>query len=267
MAAPATPPVAVPRPAGGDIIIRRFEPRDTAQLYALLDEGFVYGPESPANTALRRHLTSPMSLGLYSAFSLGLIGVYRPEPVAQLGGLALCAATAALFAYMRRAIPRVFLAFCDVARTTDLADIRAHYTAPGAFWVAAIDSPDGKASEVVGCLGLDPRANADPTSAELRRMVVSPRHRRRRLGTLLMTAALAHAQRASPPLRTLDLETSVFQPGARKLYENHGFSVVECRIGRWHPLFWVHILRFRRNVGRDSECLNGADLSVAGAES
>ncbi|KAJ7479471.1 acyl-CoA N-acyltransferase [Mycena latifolia] len=245
-----TPPssVVVPRPSGGDIIIREFQPKDTAQVYALLVDGFVHGQESPPSTALRRNLTSPLAFGTYAVFSFGLAGLCRAELAFQLGGAALCVFAAALFFYVRRSITNAFLDYCAVARKTDMADIPAHYQSPGGFWVAAIESPDRKTSEVVGYLALDYRYNADPTCGELRRMIVSSQHRRRRIGSLLMSAVFAHARRFSPPLETLELTTSEFQPGARKLYENHGFAVVSSHVARWAPLLKFRILRLRRKV-------------------
>jgi hypothetical protein len=69
---------------------------------------------------------------------------------------------------MRHAINSLFIHFCAVARETDMADIPHSYEVPlsidgiqspqtqgpAGFWVAAIESPDQKTSEVVGYLGL-----------------------------------------------------------------------------------------------------------------
>lgn len=97
-------------------------------------------------------------------------------------------------------------------------------------------------------LPVDYRASPDPSSGELRRMIVSMRHRRRRIASLLITATIDHARRHAPPLETLDLETTEFQPGARKLYEKHGFSVVGSRIMRMGPLVSATVFRLRRKV-------------------
>jgi ribosomal protein S18 acetylase RimI-like enzyme len=178
----------------------------------------------------------------------------------------------------------MFVDFCANARATDMADICHSYEVPipvdgvqapvpqgpAGFWVAAIESPESKTSEVVGYLGLgwcifyhasmwpdftsriDYRGGAtaisDPSTGELRRMIVSMNHRRRKIGSLLMTAAMDHARRHMPPLETLDLETSEFQPGARKLYEKYGFSFVGTRTLRSSPLFSMTVLRFRRRI-------------------
>ncbi|KAJ6458933.1 acyl-CoA N-acyltransferase [Mycena vitilis] len=254
-------PVVVPR-ASGDIIIRRFQPRDAAQVHAMLVEGLVYGPESPHNTAQQRSFTSRVSRVAYLGFALGIACLWRNTLAFRITGAALCLGAVAVFLHMRHSIRKVFNGFCATARETDMADIPTTYDVPisldgvhspttqgpGAFWVAAIESPVGKSSEVVGYLGLDYRAIADPSFGELRRMIVSMKHRRRGIGSLLITAALDHARRHAPPYETLDLETTEFQPGARKLYENHGFVLVGTRIVRMGPLFSMTVLRLRRRV-------------------
>ncbi|KAJ7146708.1 hypothetical protein C8R44DRAFT_845726 [Mycena epipterygia] len=258
-ACPST--VIVPR-SGGEIVIRQFQPKDASQVHSLLVEGVIYGPESPRNTALHRNLYSPIACACYAGFALGLGCLCMSNPVFQLGGLALCLGASTLFFCVRTAITKMFVHFCSTARNTDMADIPSSYEippsmsdrkgspaqGPGGFWVAVIESPDHKTSEVVGYLGLDYRVNADASSGELRRMTVSMHHRRRKIGSLLIAAVLDHARHLSPPLKTLDLETSEFQPGARKLYENYGFSLVGSRIMRMGPLFSMTVIRLRRRV-------------------
>jgi hypothetical protein len=59
---------------------------------------------------------------------------------------------------------------------------------------------------------------------------------------------LDHAQRLAPLLETLELEISEFQPGARRLYEKHGFSLVETRVIPTKPLFSFNVLRLRKRL-------------------
>ncbi|KAJ6550148.1 acyl-CoA N-acyltransferase [Mycena capillaripes] len=218
--------------------------------------------ESPHNTAQRRNLYGRISCVSYAGFALGLGCLSRTNFTVRIGGAILCLATTALFVYMRRTITKMFVHFCATARKTDMENITHSYEipisvdgvqtpseqGPAGFWVAVIESPENKTSEVVGYLGLDYRANSDPSSGELRRMIVSMHHRRRRIGSLLITAAMDHARRHSPPLQTLDLETTEFQPGALKLYEGHGYSLVGTRMMRMGPLFSMTVFRLRRRV-------------------
>ncbi|KAJ7620326.1 acyl-CoA N-acyltransferase [Roridomyces roridus] len=250
------PPVIAPR-AGGDIIVRQFRPSDAPQVHALLLEGLVYGPESPRNTALRRSLTRPVALLAYSGLLLGSATLYLSlNPILRVSGITICTASLALLLYFWHSIHIWFINYCLHARRTDMKDITKTYEipadgsgleqGPGGFFVAAIE--DGKSSEVVGYLGLDYHVSSDPTSAEFRRMMVSSRHRRRRIASLLLGAAIAHARTRSPPLLTLDLETTEFQPGARKLYERHGFEVVRSSLMTEGLFFRARMLRLRRSV-------------------
>ncbi|KAJ6459062.1 acyl-CoA N-acyltransferase, partial [Mycena sanguinolenta] len=246
---------------GGDIVIRQFQTKDADQVHALLVEGLVYGPESPRNVAQRRNLLSRISCFAYFGWTVGLSSCFwSTNHVVRItgGALALCATV--LFTYRRCAITKMFLHFCATARATDMADIVRTYEVPvsadrmkppqgpSAFWVAVIESPDHSTSEIVGYLGLDYNANPDPSSAELRRLIVSARHRRRRIASLLMSAALAHARLHKPLLTTLELETTEFQAGARRLYENLGFCLVGSRIIQISPVFAVTVIRLRRNI-------------------
>ncbi|KAJ7032904.1 hypothetical protein C8F04DRAFT_639877 [Mycena alexandri] len=249
-AKPLQPPtVAVPRP-GGDIIIRQYQPRDAAQVHALLVEGLVYGP-------LQQNFTRSISCLTYLGVLFGLGCVWQKNLALRLAGSVLTLGSAALFAYVRKMTTKMFVDFCAKARETDMKDIMHSYEiphsadavqGPGGFWVAAIESLDKKTSEVVGYLGLDYRVDPGPTSGELRRMIVSMNHRRRKIGSLLITAAVDHARKHSPPLITLDLETTEFQPGAQKLYENHGFILVGQRTMRISRFFSMTVVRLRRKI-------------------
>ncbi|KAJ7240645.1 acyl-CoA N-acyltransferase [Mycena haematopus] len=247
-------PMVVPRP-DGNIIIRQFQPKDADQVHAMLLEGVIYGPESPHNVAQRRNFLSRISCLAYLGFTLGL-GCYlcSTNPAFHAAGGALVIGATALFFLRRHSITKLWVHFCATAQATDMADIPRTYEVPlsadgtipppgpGGFWVAAIESPDHKTSEVVGYLGLD------PSSGELRRMTVSAHHRRRKIGSLLLTAALTHARLHTPALTTLFLQTSEFQPGARKLYENYGFSLVGSRIMSISPLFAMTVIRLERKI-------------------
>ncbi|KAJ6467817.1 acyl-CoA N-acyltransferase [Mycena sanguinolenta] len=257
-----SPLLVVPRP-GGDIIIRQFQTKDAEQVHALLVEGLVYGPESPRNVALWRNLRSRISCLAYFGWTVGLSSCFwSTNHVVRIAGGVLVLCATALFIYRRYSITKLFVHFCAIARATDMADIVRTYEVPvtvsadgikppqgpSAFWVAVIESPDKSTSEIVGYLGLDYHANPDPSSAELRRMIVSGRYRRRRIASLLMSAALAHACLHKPLLTSLELETTEFQPGARRLYENLGFSLVGTHIMRISPVFTITVTRLRRNI-------------------
>ncbi|KAJ7640032.1 acyl-CoA N-acyltransferase [Mycena polygramma] len=243
----------------GDIIIRQFQPTDAPQVRALLLEGLVYGPGSPYHAAQRGYLSQPVACFLYLAFATGLGFLAQRKIAFRIAGIALLLMTTAAFFYARQSITQWFVGYCATARATDMSDIMACYKVPlssigvaplgpGGYWVAVIESAEQKTSEVVGMLGLYYDANVNPTSGELRRMIVSKNHRRKRIGALLFTAVTAHARQHTPPLATLELVTTEYQPGAVKLYEKFGFSVVSTHPLRLAPFFSMTALRLRRRV-------------------
>jgi ribosomal protein S18 acetylase RimI-like enzyme len=62
---------------------------------------------------------------------------------------------------------------------------------------------------------------------ELRRLYVRRQSQRQGIGTLLMQAALAHAQLERAP--TIYLDVWEHNPGAQRFYQRHGFEVVSTR--------------------------------------
>jgi len=122
----------------------------------------------------------------------------------------------------------------------DLADIPSHYKLAGdfdetngeqealwrigksAFWVAELHI-DGVEPTIVGCIGLDAYSNPDETTAELRRVVVSPNHQRQGIAIQLVNAAVTHGK--SQGIQSIFLTTSSYQPAAIKMYQKLGWEV------------------------------------------
>ncbi|KAJ7055888.1 acyl-CoA N-acyltransferase [Mycena amicta] len=281
-------PTVVPQWENGDIVIRQFLPKDYDQISVLLDEGLALGPGSAGRAAARRSLSRPVAICAYVAFIFGsilsgyaylnssgrtlsiFVLVDGVTQALQLAGIAICLAALAALVYLRYSVRQALLDYCSLARQTDLKDIMAYYRiaprqafvkegwvpespsartmGPSGFWVAVIQSPYGEgADEVVGYVGLDYQLS-NPTVAIIRRMIVSSKLRRRRLGSLLLNTVLAHAAAHSPPLTALELETSECQPASRALYEKFGFAVVSVRWMSLGALDGMKILRFRRAV-------------------
>ncbi|KAF7360064.1 hypothetical protein MVEN_00734500 [Mycena venus] len=248
--------------SSGDIVIRQFQPEDAEQIHALFLEGLVYAPDSAHNVAQHRNLSSRVSCLAYLGFALGLGCLFRNNIAVRVGGGALTLGATALFVHVRRTITKFWVDVCARTRETDLGDITHFYDlplpanptqasepqGPSGFWVAVIESPEDKSSEVVGYLGFDYRLNPDPSSGELRHMIVSMNHRRRRIGSLLLAAVVNHARRHAPPIETLDLAITEFQPGAWKFYENNRFSSVGTRIMKIGPLLSMTVSRLSRKV-------------------
>ncbi|KAJ7754145.1 acyl-CoA N-acyltransferase [Mycena maculata] len=205
--------------------------------------------------AKRRFLSKAPSVISYllGSVGVGLIarGGHWRSPTAAAGAF-ICAAGIGLFTAVQRGIVRGLTTFCEDALKADMRDIGAHYRAPAAFFVAARPrSTDTKKAveeeEVVGYVGLEYQPDKDASVAEVRRMIVSAKHRRRGIAVRLMHALIAHAE-ALPGLQYIELGTSEFQPGAQRMYEKLGWQLVSVeRAGNW--LGSLELRHFRRPVG------------------
>ncbi|KAJ7888192.1 hypothetical protein B0H14DRAFT_3127420 [Mycena olivaceomarginata] len=197
-------PVVLPRP-GGDIIIRQFHPKDADQRNH---------PITP-----HRRGTSPAAFRashilVRAGVMVSLQQEYRPSNKRRHID-SRSHRTVHLYATVHYKNVR---GLCANARATDMADICHSYEVPipvdgvqapvpqgpAGFWVAAIESPESKTSEVVGYLGLDYRGGAtaisDPSTGELRRMIVSMNHRRAQ--DRLASHDRGDGPRTSPPHKT-----------------------------------------------------------------
>jgi len=105
-----------------------------------------------------------------------------------------------------------FAAYVERAIAEELGRIGEYYG--GNFWVADA----GGAVGVIGMVGVERESGED---AELRRMAVDVRHRRRGIARAL----LAHAEDAcrAQGFRKVVLNTSELQAPARRLYETSGY--------------------------------------------
>ncbi|THU91508.1 acyl-CoA N-acyltransferase [Dendrothele bispora CBS 962.96] len=97
-----------------------------------------------------------------------------------------------------------------------------------AFWVAeSVCSTTGK-TEIVGAVGLDSSSHHKVAgTGEVRRIVVSPYHRRLGIAAALMNACESRAKACS--LSNMVLTTSQYQPGAINMYERAGYRVYNRR--------------------------------------
>ncbi|KAJ7610115.1 acyl-CoA N-acyltransferase [Roridomyces roridus] len=240
---------ANPLPNQTSYYVRPCRPSDSPQIRALFLEAFATGEGSVASVGRRRFLTQPASLIAYLLGGMGLgVGfVSGPSARGRWTGALICTAAIALFAGVRYYITREMLAFCDGVMREDLGDIGEYYRAPAMFWVAVQPKENEGEEQVIGGVGLDYSPEKDAKTAHVRRMIVSPNHRRRGIAGQLMQVLIDYAD-SIPTLRDLDLETSDLQPGARRMYEGLGWRVfAEERAGNF--LGTVVIRQFRRTVG------------------
>jgi len=203
--------------------IREFQESDTKVIREIYLQAMLYGPGSPGRIALQYQLRRPLAFVFYGVFILGLVLSYYPPT--RIPGIVLSIATFVLFFAWRRSIWNAFANYVKSAVDGDLSNITKHYrlqdpTNPGGFWVAEI--ADGSAAgRVIGCVGLDSSTNPDPSTAELRHMVVSPSSQQHGAGSLLLKNLIEHAKVRG--LSTVFLSTSMYQTVAMRFYEQFGF--------------------------------------------
>ncbi|KAF6758361.1 acyl-CoA N-acyltransferase [Ephemerocybe angulata] len=239
------------------IIVRNFRKGDVEELRKL----FVLcntGDGSPFQEILKSNLKDPISLICYSSFALGqyllipaLANLQAGRTRAILGAL-LSFAGIALFILVRKYIRKAVMGFCEEAFRTDLKDVNEHY-GEGNFWVAEEVRHLGSRSHIVGYVGLDYNSNSkaaleDKTrsTAELRRMGVSPHYRRRGIAGMLLRALIASAKAKSKDAtliepksgrleggcRRIVLSTSDFQQPAIALYRKYGWVAEKIVVSR-----------------------------------
>jgi ribosomal protein S18 acetylase RimI-like enzyme len=110
----------------------------------------------------------------------------------------------------------------DVGADIDQIE-KSYLNAGGHFWVAELTDPVHN-GEVVGMIGLQQR---EKSSAEIRRLRVDEKYRRRGIGSALMDAALHHCQEHGH-LRII-LDTFMEREPAVRLFEKFRFRHVRNR--------------------------------------
>ncbi|KAF6758343.1 acyl-CoA N-acyltransferase [Ephemerocybe angulata] len=257
------------------IIVRNFRKGDVEELRKL----FVLcntGDGSPLEEILKSNLKDPISLICYSVFALGqyllvpaLVNSQGASMRAILGAL-LSFAGIGLFILVRRYIRKAMMEYCEKAFRTDLKDVNEYY-GEGNFWIAEevrqdSDGTHSGSSQIAGYVGLDYNSKAaleDSTrsTAELRRMGVSPLCRRRGVGGMLLRALISSAKAKSKDAtliepksdrlegggcRRIVLSTSDFQPPAIAMYRKYGWvvekSVVRRPLGVFFSALNLHYL-------------------------
>jgi ribosomal protein S18 acetylase RimI-like enzyme len=212
---------------------------------------------------MKAQLRTPVAFVSYFMMMFGTIMATRStNPMTTLGFFIIAFTGCILFLLYRRYLKATFIGFLKQSFEGDLADIPKHYKLAGSndpneekqglwpitksgFWVAELDE-GGLEPTIVGCLGLgtfsarltsyalfnsatiqtDAYTNPDETSAELRRVVVSPTHRRQGIANQLMSAAITHGK--SNGIRSLFLTTSSHQPAAINMYRKFGWEMEEA---------------------------------------
>ncbi|KAJ7302379.1 acyl-CoA N-acyltransferase [Mycena albidolilacea] len=242
--------------SASDVQIRPYRTSDFPQVRALLFQGFLTGKRSVASATLVSFLWSaPMFCSYFLSLCGGFLLYYLPrwDRLEGAMGFLLLAFGLGIYLALRYAIRNDLRSVCEKALESDMRDIAAHYATPGAFLVAVRQAEGDKKNddaekgeEVLGFIGLEPPLDKKSHTAELRRLVVSPSHRGRGLAKQLVSAAIAHAE-SIKGIDAIELSTSDFQRGARKLVEGLGWEFTKSHL-QWTGVGDATVCRFRRAV-------------------
>ncbi|KAK1234175.1 hypothetical protein PQX77_002601 [Marasmius sp. AFHP31] len=266
--------------------IRVCRPSDQDAIQKLFKDCIVFSAGSPARVALSDAFTSHTVYGCYLllAISISFVAMtLRSSSSSPSSSPTLATTTSSYLANMITfytaisaiLLTTLYLAILFHGRTSlyvnfayssckdDLSKIVDHYelkriadggmegmggegeweyetTGPKGFWVAEIGE------EVVGCVGLDISSLHGPPHGEMRRMVVSPHHRRLGIAQKLNAVFEAHARKYA--LESIVLTTTEFQPGPRVLYEKNGYFVDSTKLMP-SGVMWVRFYFYRKWLG------------------
>ncbi|KAF4615109.1 hypothetical protein D9613_003452 [Agrocybe pediades] len=215
-----------------EIRVRPYRITDAEKVRSLFTASLVGEYHSPYAREMRAQLVAPISWATYATIGIGLLLRFRSstERIRRAG--VLLSGTSTLIFALHRLLFRYGLQ--KVVRQQldgDLADIAKHYgveissdegwnTARSGFWVAERLAM-GLKPEAIGYVGLDDSTDPDPKVAELRRMIVSARYRRRGIALQLIRVLIQHARKNS--VERIFLRTSSYQIEAMKMYEHYGW--------------------------------------------
>ncbi|GAW06823.1 acetyltransferase protein [Lentinula edodes] len=238
--------------------VRIFRKSDSEAVRRLFTTCMMIGEGAPARAHLAATTRSPSFL---CAFALLIISItvevttlssflpaYLDVTVAAIALLVLL-----YLCYSIYSAVGFYIQFGLTCLRTDLKNIQGHYnlcqvtstsnensedpeleaTSMKGFWVAEIVSPVTNKAEIVGCISLGdpppPPFISGPGTTELRRMIVSPYHRRRGIARALIEACEAHATTSKHKLTAIVLRTTFYQPHARQLYTKLGKDLLNSK--------------------------------------
>lgn len=233
---------------------------------------------SPGRNAINHYSTRVSTYLAYALIIAGLVlTTLYTSNLARTLGVLICITSSVYLALLFYHCKRAFRSYYDQCLQDDLADIAQHYrlvaikssnngldwvpSGASGFWVAEGVTADGY--DIVGSVALgaspqlcmlhctnvasaiDASSAGEPGTGELRRMLVSPRHRRRGVGAKLSQTLLAHAREHK--LSSLVLTTTNFQPDAIRMYESGGWIFASARIVR-SGLVAVRMITYRKSL-------------------
>ncbi|KAJ7042307.1 hypothetical protein C8F04DRAFT_1176463 [Mycena alexandri] len=198
-----------------DIYIRQFCPSDFPQASLLAVKGSV------ASVVRRRFLFKVPSIIAYLLIGAGLAFAWKLPPAEWMSATGVSAAAlialgCTMFVVLRSWLTRSLREFCENVLAGDMRDIPTYCTAI----IADLKPGEEESEEVLGCVALGSSMyseylpKTDARVAEIRRMLVSVKHRRHGLASRLILETIRHAE-TMPGVESIKLSTSEFQPGAQ----------------------------------------------------
>lgn len=216
-----------------DLRIRSFRSGDNE----LIRKMFVKAINEPGQTAFLYVLRHPTSLSIWGAgcaVTLGGLAMFKHRPPMKYIAAATTAWSAAWVLWLQVMSAGSYWWYSQVSLRQDMASIPEHYgleavddsnkddiiyspIGPKNFFVC-----EDRNGSIAGFVGLDYLQDRPKRTGEVRRMVVSPNHRRQGIAKHLLTALIAHAKKND--LQVIELGTSEIQYKARSLYEKAGWK-------------------------------------------
>ncbi|KAF8888256.1 acyl-CoA N-acyltransferase [Infundibulicybe gibba] len=251
---------------GDPIKIRYYQHGDADQVRKLFLSSMVDGPNSPHRASMNSLLSQPPYIVGYALIISGLLASVMAHSRAwRLAGGVVAVVLVAAMMLHRQFISQIFMGHMKENMNSDLAGVAENYkmrpvagsscelepSSHSAFWVAETSTSDGLGKEIVGCVGLNyytRYSKEDPSSAELRRMVVSCHHRRRGIGSKLLKTLILYAQKQG--LRSVMLSTPSFQTPAIAMYQRLGW-VVDKEIVTKRSLMEVNLVYLRLDLNEE----------------
>ncbi|KAK7036109.1 N-acetyltransferase domain-containing protein [Favolaschia claudopus] len=216
-----------------NISIRPYQASDAPQVQAVLFNVFASGRGSVAQVAAHQFLYRIVMITSYALSGCGFALLYylpRWNTIAGWIGVLLSFFAPGVYIWLANLVSNSMKEFCEKALAKDMRDISQHYAAPGAFFVAVREADAdkknedaAKVKEVVGFIGLEYQPDKKTHTAEVRRLAVARKYRRRGIARQLVDKALEHAA----SVRGLDfVEVGMMDihPAAKRLFKSSGWE-------------------------------------------
>jgi ribosomal protein S18 acetylase RimI-like enzyme len=219
---------------------------------------FLKAINEPGQAAFHHVLRHPTTLSIWgagSAITLGGLALMKQRPSIKYLAAATTAWTAGWLLWLQWISAGAYYRYSIQALGEDMARIPEHYgleaiddsnkqniiyaaIGPKNFFVC-----EDRNGAIAGFVGLDYHAGQPKRTGEVRRMIVSPNHRRQGIAEFLLKALITHAKKNE--VQVIELGTSEVQYGAMKLYQKAGFKESK-RVT--NEVYFIDIIKYEMNL-------------------